>query len=133
MKSIPSHLAAIVLVLLGALLLAGCGGGGGGSNQDYGGIWQGRTSHDGTVAFTVIGNSVTSLRIVDAQADVWILNPVEIEGDSFSAKNSEGATSPGSPAVSVQGTFDSATQAFGRYAITKAGNTWSGTFEAAKQ
>lgn len=116
------------LALFGILWLAGCGGGDGGSGLDYGGIWRGATSHGGTVAFTVVDNMVTSFQIVDNQARVQITMPTEIKGNSFAAANSAGVSSPDSPAVSAQGTFDSETHATGHYSVS----TWSGTFEAAR-
>ena len=128
MKSILRWLARGGVVLAAAAGPIGCDDGGG-SDLDYGGAWQGRTSHGGTVGFTVDGSSVTSFRIVDDQANVQITQPVDIHGDSFSAENSAGVSSPGSPAVSLQATFDSDTHCAGRYSIA---NAWSGTFEATR-
>jgi hypothetical protein len=124
------------LLSLFALLLiaagwAGCSGDDG-ESADYRGHWQGRTSHGGTVLFTVEANAVTSLRIVDSQASLQITQPVGIEGNSFFVENSEGVSSPGSPAVSAQGTFDTETHCAGRYSIVKASRAWSGTFEATR-
>lgn len=126
MTSILQPLARACFVLFVAACPIGCDDGGG-SDLDYGGTWQGRTSHGGTVVFTVAGSSVTSLRIVDDQANVQIAQPVDIHGDSFSAANSAGVFSPGSPAVALQATFESETHCAGRYSIA---NAWSGTFEA---
>ena len=126
-------LAGTFLLLLGIPWLAGCGGGGSGAAQDYHGTWQGRTSHGGSVAFTVVDNAVASLQIVDAQADIRIKNSVEIEGNSFSVDNSDVVASTVNPLVSVQCTFDSTTHATGSYSLTQTPNAWSGTFEASRQ
>jgi hypothetical protein len=123
----------IFLALLASALPLGCGGDGGESGLDYRGTWQGKTSHGGDVIFTVGNEAVDSLRIVDDQAEMKTTQPVAIEGNSFSVMNSEGATAPNSPGVSVQGTFDSETQASGSYSITQASQTWAGTFTASRQ
>lgn len=128
MKSRPLPL----LALLGALFLTGCGDDGGGSETDYSGAWRGRTSHGGTVSFTVDGHAVKTFQVVDDQATVQLTKPVAIQGSSFSAQNSEGVSSPDSPAVAIQCTFDSATQCFGTYSIRRDADQWSGTFEASR-
>lgn len=122
-----------LILLLAILWLTGCGGDSGGPDQDYRGNWRGRTSHGGTVVFTVSVNEVTFLQIVDAQANVDLTMPLGIDGSSFSAATSAGVSSSGSPAVSVHCTFDSATHGTGSYSITKPPNTWTGTFEASRQ
>ena len=103
-----------------------------GPDRDYSGTWRGRTSHGGTVVFTVDGPEVTGLQIVDDQARVQLTQPVSIERDSFSADNSEIVPSTGNPLVSLQCAFDSETHCAGRYSIAKAPNAWSGTFEATR-
>ena len=120
-----------LFLLLLATSLAGCGGDSG-SDVDYSGTWQGTTSHSGSVTFTVFADQINALRITDPQANIWITLPVDIENGSFAVENSENAIAPGSPAVSLQGSFSSATQASGRYAITQSGSTWSGTFTASR-
>ena len=119
------------LVLLALAASAGCDDGGGGDGGGaYDGTWQGRTSHGGTVVFAVDGSSVRSLEIVDARARVRIVEPVAIEGTSFSAENSEGVSGPGSPAVSLQAVFDSDARCTGTYSLRTSSESWSGTFEA---
>jgi len=126
-------LAGTLLILFGIPWLAGCGGGWSDTPQDYSGTWQGRTSHGGSVAFTVVANAVASLQIVDGQANIRIQNSVEIDGNSFSADNSDVVASTDNPLVSVQCTFDSSTHAAGSYSLTQTPNAWSGTFEASRQ
>lgn len=121
------------LALLGILFLAGCGGDDSSSVLDYSGTWRGTTSHGGTVSFIVDGHAVKSFQIVDDQANVQITKPVAVKGDSFSAENSAGVSSPGSPAVSLHCTFESETHGFGDYSIQQPPDTWSGTFEASRQ
>lgn len=118
-------------VLAASGLLAGCSPDGD-SAGNYDGSWQGTTSHGGTVAFAVQGRAVTSLRITDDRADIWITQPAVITGDFFSVANSEGATAPGSPAVAAQGTFGSETHATGSYSISKGTKAWTGTFDASR-
>ena len=126
------RLTATILVLLATLGLTGCGGDSG-LETDYSGTWQGRTSHGGTIVFVVDGNAVTSLQNTDPEADVWITQPVAVEGNSFSVQDAEGVSSPTSPAVSVQGTFTSITTATGAYSVTRGSQSVAGTFQATLQ
>lgn len=131
MKPVLHHLFPLALALFAIALSTGCGGDGG-SDVDYSGTWQGTTSHGGTATFTVFADQINALRITDPQANIWITLPVDIDNGSFAVENSENAIAPGSPAVSLQGSFSSETQASGRYAITQSGSTWSGTFTASR-
>jgi hypothetical protein len=121
-----------LLVLLIAFLPMGCGSGGDESDLNYRGEWRGSTSHGGTIAFSSSGTAVTSLQIVDPQANVWITQPVSIVDGIFAVENSEGVSSPTSPAVSVQGDFASETQATGTYSISRGGQRVTGTFTASR-
>lgn len=132
MKPTTRLRAGAFLVLLGILGLAGCGGDND-ADSGYGGAWRGGTSHGGTVVFTVDGYAVTTLQVVDKQARVQIMQPVSIKRGSFSVENFENASLSGNPLVSLHGTFDSQTHCSGRYSITAASDTWSGTFEASPQ
>lgn len=132
MNTTPRRLACISLALLAALLPMGCGSDDG-SDLDYRGEWRGTTSRGGTIQFSASGTAITSLQIVDPQANVWIIQPVAIVDGSFSVQNSEGVSSPTSPAVSVQGDFNSESQSSGTYSISRGGQTVSGTFSATKQ
>ncbi len=132
MKSTPHRLTFILLVLLATLGLTGCGGDSG-QETLYSGTWQGRTSHSGTIIFVVDGNAVTSLQITDAEANVWITQPVAVEGNSFAVQDAEGVSSPTSPAVSVQGTFTSETTATGNYSVSRGTQKVTGTFQATLQ
>lgn len=132
MKSIRRHLVSVFLTGLVLLGLAGCGESSG-SGSDYNGNWHGTTSHGGSVVFTVVENVMVSLKISDAEANLWIQNPVEIVGHTFATDNFEMIAATGNPAVSARCTFDSPTHASGSYSIAKASRTWTGTFEATKQ
>jgi hypothetical protein len=132
MKLNLRQLAWISLSLLVFSLPMGCGSDDG-SDLNYRGEWRGSTSHGGTIEFSSSGNAVTSLQIVDPQADVWITQPVAIVDGTFSVRNSEGVSSPTSPAVSVLGVFNSEIQASGTYTISRGGQTVSGAFTASKQ
>lgn len=120
-----------LLLLLLAISFSGCGGDDG-SDVDYSGTWQGTTSHGGSATFTVFADQINALRITDPQANIWITLPANIDNGSFAVENSENAIAPGSPAVSLQGSFSSPTQASGRYAISQSGSTWSGSFTASR-
>lgn len=116
------------LALLFVLALpAGCGSGDGVS-LDYTGAWQGRTSNGGTVAFTVEGNLVTALRLVDPQGSIWFPQAVDVQGDSFSADYETNTSA--TDYVSLQCTFDSVAHGTGDYTMRKGSNLLTGTFEA---
>lgn len=132
MNTTPRRFAWILIALLASLLPMGCGSDDG-SDLNFRGEWRGTTSHGGTIEFSASGTAVTSLQIVDPQANVWITQPVAIVDGTFSVRNSEGVSSPTSPAVSVLGVFNSETQSSGTYSISRGGQTVSGTFTAAKQ
>ena len=108
-------------------LLAGCGGGDG-ESLDYTGNWQGRTSNGGTVVFTVEGNLVTALRLVDPQGTIWFPQAVDIQGDSFSADYETNTSA--TDYVSLECTFDSVAHGTGDYTMRKGSNLLTGTFEA---
>ena len=108
-------------------LLAGCGGGDG-ESLDYTGIWQGRTSNGGTVVFTVEGNLVAALRLVDPQGSIWFPQPTDIQGNSFSAEYETHTAA--TDYVSLECTFDSVAHGTGRYTMRKGSNLLTGTFEA---
>ena len=108
-------------------LLAGCGGGDG-ESLDYTGAWQGRTSNGGTVVFTVEGNLVTALRLVDPQGTIWFPQAVDIQGDSFSADYETNTSA--TDYVSLECTFDSVAHGTGDYTMRKGSNLLTGTFEA---
>ncbi len=133
MKRSHRHVTTPLPVLLALLWLTGCGGGSGETDFDYRGEWRGSTSHGGTITFSVSGPAVTTLQIADPQASIWIIQPTGIEGNTFSVENSEGVSSPNSPATSVQGVFDSETQCSGIYSISRGGQRVAGTFQASKQ
>ncbi|MGD9611740.1 MAG: hypothetical protein AB7V22_02435 [Kiritimatiellia bacterium] len=118
---------ALLLVLA---LAAGCGDGDG-ERADYTGVWQGRTSNGGSIVFTVEGDWVVSLRLVDPQGVIWMPQPTDVTGHSFSAEYATDTAATDD--VSLQGTFDSATGATGRYAMRKGGNVLNGTFAAQRQ
>lgn len=119
-----------LFALLG--LLAGCDSGGG-RDGEYDGNWSGTTSHGGTVAFTVDGDWISDLSVTDSEASIWILQPVEIEGDTFQVHNSEDALYAGSPEATVTGLFSSETQCSGNYLLRQSTQTWTGTFTATRQ
>ena len=93
-------------------LPAGCGGGDG-ESLNYTGIWQGRTSNGGSVVFTVEGNRVAALRLVDPQGSIWFPQPTDIVGHSFSAEY--GTDTAATDDVFLKGTFVSDSDATGRY------------------
>lgn len=107
--------------------LAGCGDDGNGPDANYAGAWQGRTSNGGTVVFTVEGNLVTSLRLVDPQGSIWFPQPTDIDGNSFSAEYETNTAA--TDYVSLQCTFDSAAHGAGRYTLRKGSSLLTGTFE----
>ena len=113
-------------------VMTGCGGGddGGGADADYTGIWQGRTSNGGTIAFTVEGPLVVALRLSDPGGEIWFPQPTDIHGDSFSAEYATDTAATDD--VSLQGTFVSESTATGRYAMRKGGSVLSGTFAAGR-
>ena len=128
MKRKPSPLVRWVLAAFACAVLVGCGDDGGGADADYTGIWQGRTSNGGTIAFTVEGQLVVALRLSDPGGEIWFPQPTDIHGDSFSAEYATDTAATDD--VSLQGTFVSESAATGRYAMRKGGNVLSGTFEA---
>ena len=111
-------------------LAAGCGGSDGAS-ADYSGVWQGRTSNGGSIVFTVEGDLVVSLRLVDPQGVIWMPQPTDVTGHSFSAEYATDTATTDD--VSLQCTFGSTSDATGRYAMRKGGNVLNGTFEAQRQ
>lgn len=132
MKHFLRPLSRLFLILVLAALPLGCGGGDEESGGNYRGEWRGTTSRGGSIVFSVSGTAITSLRIDDPQASMEITRPVAIEGNTFAVANSEGVSSPTSPAVSVQGVFDSETQASGIYSISRGGQRVAGTFNASR-
>ncbi len=115
-------------VLLLLALLAGCGGGDDGESLDYAGNWQGRTSNGGTIVFTVQGNLVVSLRLVDPQGVIWFPQPTDIQGNSFSAEYETDTAA--TDFVSLDCTFGSINQATGSYSMRKGSSVLTGTFSA---
>lgn len=115
-------------VIFALALLAGCGGGSDGENLDYTGNWHGRTSNGGTIAFTVAGDWVPSLRLSDSQGVIWFPQAVEVRGNSFSARYDTNTAA--TDEIFLECTFGSADQATGRYWMRKGGNVLTGTFEA---
>ena len=109
------------------LVLAGCGGDEG-ADADYSGAWQGRTSNGGTVVFTVEGNLVAALRLVDPQGSIWFPQPTDIQGNSFSAEYETHTAA--TDYVSLECTFDSVAHGTGRYTLRKGSQILTGTFEA---
>jgi len=122
-----------VALLLISLSLAGCGSGSGGDEGAYAGKWAGTTSHGGTVSFTVENNWVTSFRVTDNGASIWIQQPTNLEGDTFEAHNSENGSAPGAPGATVTGLFDSTAHCSGNYTLTQSTQRWTGTYTATKQ
>ena len=116
------------LLVVGLALLTGCGGGDEGSDQNYDGTWQGRTSHGGTITFTVSAGMVTTLRLEDPEASLWFPQPVAIVGNTFEAEYVTDTASTDD--VRLQGSFDSSTHSFGTYSIRKGSQKLAGTFEA---
>ena len=116
------------LALLFVLALpAGCGSGDG-ESLDYTGIWQGRTSNGGTVVFTVEGNLVAALRLVDPQGSIWFPQPTDIQGNSFSAEYETHTAA--TDYVFLECMFDSVAHGTGRYTMRKGSQILTGTFEA---
>ena len=120
-------LARRLALLIVLALPAGCGSGDG-ESLDYTGAWQGRTSNGGTVVFTVEGNLVTALRLVDPQGTIWCPQAVDIQGDSFSADYETNTSA--TDYVSLECTFDSVAHGTGDYTMRKGSNLLTGTFEA---
>jgi hypothetical protein len=133
MKYIPYKPIRKTLLLLALIALAGCGGGGSGDESVYGGKWAGPTSHGGTVSFTVENGWVTSFRVTDAGASIWIEQPTDVVGDTFEAHNSENGSAAGAPGATVTGLFDSAAHGTGNYTLTQSSHQWMGTYTATKQ
>ena len=118
------------LMVLGGLLLGGCGGEGG-SDQNYDGTWAGRTSHGGSITFTVDGDWVLTLRLDDPAAQIWFPQPVDIHGNVFAAQYLTDTAS--SDDVRLGGSLVSATQVNGNYSLHKGTYALSGTFTATRQ
>ena len=120
----------LLVVAAGSLqLFAGCESQDKGPDQDYNANWKGRTSNGGTVSFTVGGDKVTALEIKDSRGWIRLQQPVDIDGDSFSAEGSSGFLN----STKVSCTFDSATHCTGSYSIQELGQSLSGTFEATRR
>lgn len=109
-------------------LFAGCEDDDEQPDQDYNGDWHGGTSHGGSVTFTVSGDMVTSLDINDSNAKIWLEEPIDIKGNSFSG---EGGGQFDKTSVSC--TFDSVTYCTGTYSINQLMGSLEGTFEASRK
>jgi len=133
MKQASSHLNRLLIPLFALLLFAGCGGGGSTDESVYAGKWAGPTSHGGTVSFTVENGWVTSFRVTDNGASIWIEQPTEVVGDTFEAHNSEDGSAVDAPGATVTGLFDSTVHCTGNYTLTKDSQQWMGTYTATKQ
>jgi len=128
MNAILNKLAATCLLITSVAVFTGCEGEDKGPDQDYNGNWRGRTSHGGSVTFTVSGDMVTAFQINDSKAQIWLQQPQDIKGNSFSGEGGELFDK-----TSVSCTFDSATHCTGTYSIRKLMGSWEGTFEASRK